>query len=156
MPGLVTSINGAYTNARLNGDTPALVGGLKGDRLPFTPPYSISANVDYSWTIGGGAKAYLGGSLRFLSQQSGDFDADFRTAHGRQREVPSYTVVDLHAGADFGRFELEVFARNLTNADGKTSTGSVLVNGLPNAINGAIETGVIRPRTIGVTLGASF
>lgn len=154
--GLVTSINGAYTRARLDGDAPAQVGGLKHDRLPFTPPYSVSVNSDYTWSLGSGTEAFLGGSLRFLSKQSADFDAVFRAANGRQRQVPSYETLDLRAGLNFGRIGAEVFARNLTNADGKTSTGSLLASGLPVSPNGAIETGVIRPRTIGLSLTAGF
>ena len=155
-PGFVTSINGAYTRARLNGDAPALVGGRKGDRLPFTPPYSISVNSDYSWGVGGDVQAFIGGSLRFLSEQAADFDATFRAANGRQRKVPSYEVVDLRAGLDFGRFGVEAFVRNLTDSDGKTSVGSVTASGLPASPNGALETGVIRPRTIGLSISAEF
>jgi len=155
-PGLVTSINGAYTKARLDRDAPALTGGLKGDRLPFTPPYSISVNSDYSFGPSDGAKPFIGGSLRFLSKQNVDFDGAFRAANGRQRQVPSYIVVDLRAGVTLGRFALEAFARNLTNDDGKTSTGALASSGLPVSPNGALETGVIRPRTIGVSLTAGF
>jgi iron complex outermembrane receptor protein len=154
--GLVASINGAYTNARLSGDAPPEVGGLKGDQLPFTPKYSVSANADYDWAVGNKAKAYVGGSLRFLSEQTANYDADFRAANGRQRQIPSYTVIDLHAGVDFGKFGIEAYARNLTDAEGKTSVGALTANGLPVTPNGAIETGVIRPRTIGLSLSAGF
>ncbi len=154
-PGFVTSINGAYTNARLDADAPALVGGLKDDRLPFTPPYSIAVNTDYDWAIGD-AKPFIGGSLRFLSKQNANFDPAYRAANGRQREVPSYVVVDLRAGVNFGRFSIEAFARNLTNDDGKTSTGTLTSSGLPVSPNGALETGVIRPRTLGLSLTAGF
>lgn len=155
-PGLVTSFNGAYIKARLKGDAPPLVGGLRGDRLPFTPPYSVSVNADYNWAVGGDAEAYVGGSLRFLSKQSGDFDAAVRAATGRQRQIPSYDVIDLRAGVEFGQFGIEAFARNITNADGRTSTGSLTQNGLPNSPNGALETGIIRPRSYGLTLTAGF
>lgn len=155
-PGFVTSINGAYTKAVLNADAPAQVGGRKGDRLPFTPPYSVSVNSDYTWGIGGEAEAFVGGSLRFLSKQTADFDAAFRTANGRQRKVPSYDVIDLRAGVDFGRFGIEAFVRNLTDAHGKTSVGSITASGLPVSPNGALETGVIRPRTIGLSISAEY
>ena len=154
-PGFTTSINGAYTKARLRGDAPALTGGLKGDRLPFTPPYSISVNGDYSWAMGD-AKPFIGASLRSLSRQNANFDPTFRAANGRQRRIPAYEVVDLRAGIDVGRFELEAFARNLTNAAGKTSTAALTASGLPVSPNGALETGVIRPRTIGISLTAGF
>ena len=155
-PGFVTSINGAYTKASLNGDAPALVGGRKGDRLPFTPPYSVSVNSDYTWNVGGDAEAFVGGSLRFLSKQTANFDATFRAANGRQRQVPSYEVVDLRVGVDFGRFGIEAFVRNLTDSDGKTSIGSLTASGLPTSPGGAIDTGVIRPRTIGLSINANF
>jgi outer membrane receptor protein involved in Fe transport len=155
-PGLVTSVNGAYTRARLSSDAPALVGGLKGDRLPFTPPYSISVNADYTWDFGGQAEAFVGASLRSLSKQTADFDGDFRAANGRQRQVPSYEVIDLRAGVEFGRFGIEAFVRNLTDAEGRTSVGTLTASGLPSSPNGALETGVIRPRTIGLALSAKY
>lgn len=156
LPGLAASINGAYTNARLRGDAPTQVGGRKGDRLPFTPPFSVSGNLDYNWSLGGATNAFVGGSARYLSHQSGDFDNAFRTANGRQRRVPAYTVVDLRAGVDVGRLEVEAYVRNLTDADGKTSTGVLTTSGLPTTPNGAITTGVIRPRTIGLSLTAAY
>src|SRR3546814_11002496 len=38
--GLVASLNGAYTHARLTTDTDPNVGGLAGDRLPFVPQFN--------------------------------------------------------------------------------------------------------------------
>jgi outer membrane receptor protein involved in Fe transport len=153
--GLSVALNGAYTNARLTEDTPALSGGRDGDRLPFTPPYSIGLNTDYQCRLGE-AQAFVGGTLRYLSRQTADYDLTFRTANGRQRQVPAYTVIDLRAGVDFGRFGVEAFVRNLTNSEGRTSVGALTANGLPVTPNGAIETGVIRPRTIGIALSAGF
>lgn len=153
--GLTLSANGAYTDAKLKGDTSELVGGKKGDQLPFTPKLSLGLNGDYSWSIGD-KEAYVGASLRVMGKQSGSFDADYRTANGRQRKLPSYEVVDLRAGLNFGRVEVEAYVKNLTDADGKISTSAVSANGLPIYPNGAIATGVIRPRTIGVSLTAGF
>lgn len=161
--GLVTSINGTYTKARLTSDTPTqptatglLPPGRDGDRLPFTPPYSVSVNSDYGWDVGGDARASFGGSLRFLSKQSAELDPVFRDINGRQRQVPSYIVLDLRAGVEFGRFGIEAFARNLANVDGKTSVAAVTANGLPVSPNGSIGTGVIRPRSYGLSLTAGF
>jgi iron complex outermembrane recepter protein len=97
------------------------------------------------------ATAYVGGGIRYLSDQVGDYDLDYRTDNGRQREIPSYEVLDLQAGVDFGRYTIELYAKNVTDSDGKTSVGS-----LGATPNGAIGTGVIRPRTIGLTLGVGF
>ncbi|HEX7115215.1 MAG TPA: TonB-dependent receptor [Steroidobacter sp.] len=149
--GFSVGLNGAYTNAKLEDDTPAVSGGLKGDRLPFTPEYSVGLNAEYEWPVGAQAMAYVGGSFRWLSDQTASYDINFRTANGRQREIPSYEVVDLTAGVDFGRFSIELYGKNITDSEGKTSVGTL--GAVPN---GAIATGVIRPRTIGLMFGVGF
>ena len=154
--GLDLSVNGAYTRARLVNDTSPLVGGKAGDALPFTPKFSVNLNGDYSWSLGPKATAFVGASSRFLAKQPGAFDNTFRTANGYQRQLPSYTVVDLRAGVDFGRFGLELYAKNVGNAEGKESTGAATANGGPLNPGGAIATGVIRPRTVGVALTAAL
>ncbi|UZK65373.1 TonB-dependent receptor [Sphingomonas sp. M1-B02] len=153
--GFVVSLNGAYTRARLTNDTDPNVGGLAGDTLPFTPEFNWNANADYSWNVGGETEAFVGASLRSLSKQRANFDAGFGAAYGLDRPtVPAYEVIDLRAGLDFGRFTVDIFAKNLANARGVTdvSTGG----GLPVAPNGAITTGIVRPRTFGITLGAGL
>ena len=153
--GLALSLNGAYVDARLSGDTGPLVGGLSGDKLPFAPKFSGAVNGDYRWASGG-MTPYVGASVRYLSSQSASFDGTYRTANGRQREISSYTVVDLHAGIDFGKFSFEAYAKNVGNTEGVVSTSSVTANGLPLYPNGAIGTGVIRPRTIGLSVTAAY
>ena len=149
-PGLVVSANGAYTNARLTADAPA-AGGVKGDRLPFTPEFAVSVNGDYRWNVAGSTVAFFGGSLRFLSKQVGGFDSTYRRVYGRRASIPSYDVIDLRAGLDFGAATLEFYAKNVGNAHGITSLG-----GLGTYPAGAIGTGLIRPRTIGVSLTAEY
>ncbi|MBO9711621.1 TonB-dependent receptor [Sphingomonas sp.] len=149
--GFDVSINGAYTDAQLGTDTDPLVGGLKDDALPYTPKYSVSVNSDYEWSVGGNAQAYVGGSIRHVAGQVSDYDITYRTTYGHQRRLPSYNVVDLRAGVDFGQFSLEAYVKNLTDSEGKTSSSG---DGIYPA--GAVGTGIIRPRTIGVTLGAGF
>jgi len=149
--GLSFSINGAYTDAKLKDDTPPQVGGLSGDALPYTPKYSVGANADYEWELGGETKAYVGASIRSLSKQPAAYDFAFRSANGRQRYLPSYEVVDLRAGVDFGPYSVELYAKNLTDSEGKTS-----LEAPGNIPLGAAGTAVIRPRTVGVTLTAGF
>ncbi|MFV0623581.1 TonB-dependent receptor [Sphingomonas sp. ac-8] len=150
--GFVVSLNGAYTDAKLQEDTDlAIVGGRKSDQLPYTPKVAVSANADYEWTTGSGARPYLGASLRYVGDQSGPYSPEFSALTGRQFRIPSYAVADLRAGIEFGRFSVEAYAKNLTNSEGKTS-----VTGEGNYPFGAVGTGVIRPRSVGVTLGAGF
>ena len=156
VPGLDLSLNGAYTNARLTADTPTDVGGRDGDQLPFTPKLSVALNGDYHWRLSQGARAHIGASLRHLSGQTAEYDPDFVAAYGRQRHVRPYNVVDLLAGVDFGRFDLEVYAKNVGNSHGVISTVGPTTAGLPLYPGGAIGTGIIRPRTVGVTLGFDY
>ena len=149
--GLSLSLNGAYTDTELKDDTNTLTGGYEGDELPYTPKLSVNANADYEWSIGAQSTAYVGGSVRYLSDQTAAYNNAFRVANGRQREVQSYEVVDLQAGVDFGRYSIELYAKNVTDSDGRTSAAGV--GAYPN---GAIGTGIIRPRTIGLTFGVSF
>ncbi len=149
-PGLTVSGNGAFTNARLTSDAPA-ASGFTGDKLPYTPRYSIGLNSDYQWALTGNVQAFFGGSLRFLSKQRGPFDAVYIASFGRRAVIPSYASVDLSAGIEVGRYTIEAYARNLTNSDGKTSVSSI--TGIPN---GAVQTGMIRPRTAGLSVTAAF
>lgn len=155
-PGFVLSANGAYTNAKLEEDTGPLVGGKKGDRLPFTPKLSVGLNADYRWSLSGDMDAYVGGTVRHQSSQSASFDATFQAANGRQRKVDGYNTLDLRAGVDLGRFTLEAYAKNLGDSRGNVSTSGVTANGFNIYPNGAIAAGVIRPRTIGASVSADF
>jgi iron complex outermembrane receptor protein len=152
-PGLDLSVNGAYTDARLTDNTPPEVGGFKGDELPFTPKLSVAANADYHWLLSTGVRAHVGGSVRHLSEQTGPYDLAFVTAHGRQRHIPAYSVIDFNAGVDFGRFNLEAYVKNVGDSRGITS---VVGTTTPIFPGGAIGTGIIRPRTIGLSLGVNY
>lgn len=154
LTGVDLSVNGAYTHARLTTDTQ--IGGLKGDALPFTPKLSLAFNADYHWSLAHGVGAHIGGSVRHLSHQTASYDTDFRTTYGRQRRVPAYNVVDLGAGLDFGKFALDAYVKNVGNSKGITSVTGTTVFGIPSSPGGAIGTGVIRPRTVGVSLTASY
>ncbi|WP_395398220.1 TonB-dependent receptor [Novosphingobium sp. BL-8A] len=150
--GLTFSLNGAYTHARLTADTdPLLVGGSKGDALPFVPKWNISLNGDYEWSVGKDASAFIGGSIRTLSQQSGNYNPTYLATFGRQITLPAYDVIDLRAGLDFGRFSVTAYAKNLGNSKGLISAD--YTGGYPN---GAAGVGVIRPRSFGLTLDAKI
>ena len=148
---LKLSLSGAYTDAKLTEDAdPDFVGGRDGDRLPYTPKTSYTASADYEWPLGDSRSAYLGVSFSHLSEVPAAFDPAFVAENDRQRYLPSYDTLDLRAGWDFGKVSLEFFGRNLTNDEGKTSD----TNG--NTPLGAISTGIIRPRSYGMTVTAEF
>ncbi len=143
--GLSVAVNGAYTNATLTEDTDAAVGGTDGDRLPFVPKWSGSVTADYEWA-GFGGDAYVGGSFSYTGTRPAQFNN--RDPQGRVREAGSYSLLNLRAGVDFGSWSIEVFGKNLTAEEGITS----ILNG-DEGYTGAVELGLIRPRTFGISLG---
>lgn len=164
-PGLTLVANGAYTKARLLDDTvPAggglnLTGGLAGDKLPYTPTWTTNLTADYEWNIAGYAFAYIGGTVNLMGDQTAGFNAAYRAAFGQRVEIDGYAVVDARAGIDFGKFNVSVYARNLFN-----TFGVVSAEGFPFAVPAAVGgTGtqvlngaIIRPRTLGATVGVRF
>jgi iron complex outermembrane recepter protein len=168
MTGLQLGVHASLIDAKLTADTPPFVGGFKGDRLPWVPRATFSLNGDYEWYATGTTLAFVGATLAYTGRQRGNFEAgdvvgvdgdgEFIFAFTPQRRVPAYTTLNLRAGANFGRFTLEAFARNVTNSRGITSLTEItdaLTGGNP-LTNGAIRASFTQPRTIGVTFGAEF
>jgi outer membrane receptor protein involved in Fe transport len=148
--GLSVLWTGAYTDATLDGDPPlgAALRMQDGDRLPFSPEWSSSIDVDYEWNVFGDASAYVGAGARYVGEQMSTFATIFDpTTNLRQVELPSYTIVDLRAGLHFNAFTVELFGRNVSDERGPTR---ITATATPD------EAAVLRPRTIGVTLTAEF
>ena len=132
--------NGSYVDAELTKDAPAIVGGISGDPLPWNPETQFTLGGDYEHPLSDSMTARAGLSWRYTGTRFTDFDA----ASG-QRKLGAYGQVDAHAGLDFGRYRVNVFARNLTNSKGITNLGFF------GDVNGNLAASVIRPRTIGVS-----
>ena len=74
-------------------------------------------------------------------------------------EIDGYETVDLRAGVNFGRFTVQAYVRNLFDTYGVVSAG-----GFPSSVQPALggtsiplmTASTIRPRTIGVIVGARF
>ena len=140
------SLNGAYTDASLTRNTDPIVGGLDGDALPYVPDWSFGFSGDYEWTVGGDSTAVVGGGIGYVGARTFDFET--RADDGSLRTLDSYVTVDLRTGVYIGRWSLELYGKNLTNEMGIASvdTGGSLPNG-------AYGLALIRPRTIGVSVG---
>lgn len=142
-------LNGSYTDANLTEDTDPVVGGLNGDPLPYVPDWSLGLGIDYEWNVLGDSTAYVGGHLGYTGNRTADFST--RAADGSLREAQSYLSVDLRAGLDRGRWNIEVYGKNLTD---KRAVNDIVASGF--FPNGAIGLGVSRPRTVGVSFGTKF
>lgn len=146
---LTLSFTGAYTSAYLTQDTDPIVGGLDGDPLPYVPDWTISVGADYEWPVFGDATAYVGGRVTHTGDRTSDFDN--RAADGSIRVADSYATVDLRAGVEMGKVNLEVYGKNMTDERG---INDIIPEGAYPG--GAVGIGVIRPRTIGLSVGVRF
>jgi outer membrane receptor protein involved in Fe transport len=154
--GLSLLFNGAYNDAQLQDDLPPIgdppvTPGIRGDQLPFAPKWSASASADYEWTMGSDITAFVGGSVRWVSEQKTDFDPAYRAAFGRRLVIDSYETVELRAGLDFSRFIVTVYAKNVTDSDGLVDAGEYQTR--PGNL---VTASRIQQRTIGATVGFSF
>ena len=146
VPALSFSVNGAYTDASLTRDTDPVVGGLDGDALPYVPTWSLGLSGNYEWTVGSDWTLYAGTGIGYVGERTFDFET--RKADGSLLELGSYTTVDVRAGAYVGRWSLELYGKNLTDERGVAAVDTA--GGQPN---GAYGLAIIRPRSIGLSLG---
>ncbi len=132
--------NGSYVDAYLTKDAPIIVGGVKGDPLPYNPKWQWTLGGEYEHPLSDSLTARGGISWHYTGRRFSDFDAT-----SGQRKLDSFGQVDAHAGLEFGRYRLDAFVRNLTDARGIVNLGFF------GDLNGNLAASVIRPRTVGVS-----
>jgi iron complex outermembrane receptor protein len=144
--GLTLSANGAYTQANLTSNTPALLGGKNGDMLPYAPQWSGSVSGDYERPIAGDIDGFIGATANVTGRRKSDFDPNIG-----QITLPTYVSVDFRAGFEWRKYRLEAYIKNIGDARGILQIGEF--GATPN---GAVQAGLITPRTAGLTLTAGF
>ena len=123
---------------------PAVIGIEKGDALPGSQKVSASAGVQYTVGNLAGGSAYVRADAVYVGSSYPDFMKEGSLRAG------DYTVVNLRVGYRFDRYELVAFANNAFGSDG-------VVSAIPNADNLGTDAAFrVRPRTIGLTLRASY
>ncbi len=137
--GLSVRIGGGYVDAKLTKDAPGV--GVKGNRLPGSPRYNVTAGVQYRFAI-----ADRPSSVRADYLKVGGF---YNNLAGTGREIGNYDLINLRAGFELGRVDLEVFANNLTNTADLTWIDSVFGGGDARASR-------LRPRTVGLSARFHF
>jgi outer membrane receptor protein involved in Fe transport len=117
--------------------------------LPYIPETSGGFTADYEWTVGRDSLFFVGGSIAYVGDRA--YSYEDRDDNGEPSRIDSYTTLDLRAGLYSGRWSLELYGRNLTNEMGIVSVTTEGV--LPN---GAYGLAIIRPRTVGLSVGVRF
>jgi outer membrane receptor protein involved in Fe transport len=105
--------------------------------------------VDYTWPAFNNYAGFVGGSWTYTGTRYTAFSSSVTTIESHIK-LPVYNTLKLQAGVDNGKFSVEVFGSNLTNARGITEYANS---------GGQNQTGIaafIQPRTIGIELGAKF
>ena len=141
--------SGAYTDAQLTEDTPAIVGGQTGDALPWAPKWTSTVNGDYRFARMGDWAPYIGASWRFIGERSSDFQA----APAHQVSLPSYDTFDVRLGVDWRAWEIELYGKNLSNARGYTAFSA---SGTSIASGESAIAALTAPRLFGVVLRGKF
>lgn len=146
--GLRLTETGAYTDAHLTQDAPA-VGGAAGDTLSYVPRWSNNINVDYDWPVFGDFTGFVGGAWNYVGSRYTDF-APAGNLTESHTKLPAYNRVNLQAGIRNEHYTAQIFAQNIGDTRGISSYANTAGFGGTGLIT------LIEPRTIGVRVGATF
>ena len=116
---------------------------MAGDRLPYGSRYSGNIALNQEFDLTAGIKAFVGGAVSYVGDREGVF-----TATAQRQMFPAYTKTDLHAGAKYESWTLNLFVNNLADPRG------VLGGGL-GTYNPAAFT-YVPPRTVGLSVQRAF
>ncbi len=144
--GLTLQWTGAYTDAKLTSDAPAL-DAVSGNELPYAPKWSTTLDGEYDFPLFSNFKGFVGATWSFIGDRLTDFASSSAATPG-QLNLPSYNTTALRLGVENDLYRLSLYARNLSDARGITDYAA---SGAPYN-----EVTVIQPRTIGLVLSAKF
>lgn len=153
VPGVTLSINAAFNDTEVN-ELSLAEAAISGAELGIQlagPEFQGSATLRYDFDLSPNATGWVSGNIRYV----GDFPGLFPNVPG-QPGVPSpqfaftedYAIVNLVAGAEFGRFNLAVYVENVFSENAITYVH-------PEAFIDS-RFGRVPPRTVGVRAGFSF
>ena len=143
---LTITANFGYIDAKLVGDSPDL-GGVAGERLPNTPKFTTALSGDYDFPLGQ-MQAFAGATYRFIGERFASFN---ESGGVPQYRLPSYSALDLRAGVNLQATRVEIYVRNVTDQAAQLSalTQTALAGG-------PAEVGIMRPRTVGLSVSTKF
>lgn len=149
---LQLELNGAYTKAELRDAielAPLLPpAGLPGDQLPDTPRWSGSLRLDYERPLSSSAAFSTAAAYRYVGERYSSTQSDPKALL-----LPSYRLVDLHAGIATDRWNVRLFAKNVT--DERAYSSWTRLDDVLGNFN-QIRAVVLQPRTVGLSVDVSF
>jgi len=151
--GLSLSGSVTYVNAVLASNLPATVvdagtPGRKGDRSPFVPEWTASGQAEYDHPVFGDYTGYGQASFTYRSDEFTALEPSVAPVpQDYYTELKPYFLLDLKAGLRFDRYDLALYATNVTNAVAEVGARAAL---------DAIRIFPARPRTVGIAVSAHF
>ncbi len=178
--GLTIGLNGAYNDSELDEDFPPIVvpldpdlpggvaeinTGLAGDRMPYVPDLTLSATVDYYWSLSNGWSAGVGGGFRWVDDRTNATTEREVIAIAEPRTVlqttitepltiDGYGALDLYASLSNGPWTLRGYVRNA--ADKRAYSTMTDITGVLTGVTSHLAAAPIQPRTFGVEVDYRF
>ena len=158
---ITLQLSGSYNDSRANGDIPT-VGAFDGDRTPYYPQWTASAQIFYDRRIGEG-DLHMQAGYQYQSTQNTTFNNYSTTltngkltATGPSQTwavIPETHNVSAAIAYDLGQFEFGVYGTNLVDGVGVTNIQRATYYQLYQP--GSRIT-VARPRTVGFRVKMKF
>jgi iron complex outermembrane recepter protein len=145
VPALTLRAAASLMDPKLLDDSPGL-GGTAGERLPTAPKVAASLNARWDFSFGA-TPAYAALNLGHTGNRTVSFEASSTPNY----RLPSYTVLDVQAGATVAGFDIGAYVRNLTDERGQVSAYTQFAG-----LGAPVQVNFVRPRTVGVTLSRAF
>ena len=136
-------VSASYGEATLTKDAPNI--GAKGDNLPASPDFNFSVGLEYGFNLAG-YDAFARVDYAYVSEYF------FRTTvQPDDRPAGDFGQAHFKAGMTLNNFDIDLFIRNLTNADDLT-----WVEEVSNRFNNTNRVYRLRPRTVGFNVSYRF
>ena len=170
--GLTLNASAAYTDAKTKGNicTDGLdtdpncagpddfIAAPSGTRLPVTPKFKGAATARYSWPAWANVKAHVQGGISYQSSAPSSIrtlialvgTGELVNPNEFQGKIRSAALVDLFAGLDWPKYNVEVFGTNIFDKRNDLSRFTAC----GSCTRALVVPG--RPRAIGVRMGYKF
>jgi iron complex outermembrane recepter protein len=145
---LTLSASASYTDAEFTSIADAYQlasAATTGDPLPGIPETKFNVDAQYGRELGNDRSWFVRADWTYLSSVPTGFTT--------QNTRPSFSAIGASATYRFGRYEVSLYGRNLTNEDGIVD----ISEGATTSIEGIFWTQISTPpRTIGLNLAVDF
>ena len=128
---------GGVTRATFDEDVPS-INVSSGAELLGVPKWNAAITGEYRFFTGSNMSAYLRGAARWVGSSRGSYDPN-----NPDYSRPSYKTLDASVGVSFERWDISLFAKNLTNDQ------TILQRPFVQVLTEAYRQ---RPRTIGLLI----